>query len=115
MRKSKVLISRARALRLNYTDAENVLWYNLRNRRLNNYKFKRQIPIGNYIADFVCEEKRLIVEVDGGQHSECMSYDQKRTEFLRSERYQVLRFWNDEVLGQTEQVLEAILRALDGY
>jgi len=71
-------------------------------------KFKRQKPLGRYIADFVCEERKLIIELDGGQHAEQATYDTKRDDWLRSQGYVVLRFWNNEVMGELEGVLEKI-------
>jgi len=109
------LISRARQLRRDQTDAEKRLWYHLRARRLGGHKFRRQHPVGPYIADFYCEAARLVVEVDGGGHNEPGQrvYDQRRTEVLAGFGIRVVRFWNNEVLVQTEAVLEAILSALD--
>ena len=95
------------------TDAENRLWYFLRNRRLNGYKFVRELAIDCYIADFVCREKRIIVEIDGGQHMEAMEYDQRRTAFLEKKGYRVLRFWNNEVFTNVNGVLETILDLLE--
>lgn len=107
----EIVDDRARLLRKNATDAETLLWYRLRARRLG-YKFRRQHRILGYIADFSCFERRLIVELDGGQHLERVAYDACRTAKLERVGYRVLRFWNDEVLQQTEAVLEAILLAL---
>lgn len=109
----EVLQKRARYLRKTSTDTEKHLWYHIRGRRLGQYKFKRQVPIGNYIVDFVCSWKKLIVELDGGQHAETVHYDQKRTTFLESQGYKVLRFWNNEVLTETENVLDVILHELE--
>lgn len=103
---------RAKELRKNLTDAEKKLWYSLRNRRFLGCKFRRQHPVGNYIVDFVCIEKFLIIEIDGGQHLERQSEDAKRTRFLKAQGYQVLRFWNDEVLIKTDSVLEVIAQVL---
>ena len=83
---------RARALRQEMTDAENRIWYFLRNKRLNGYKFVREYVIGHYIADFVCRDQKLIVEIDGGQHMEAVEYDQKRTDYLAANGYRVIRF-----------------------
>lgn len=102
----------ANSLRKNQTDAESMLWYRLRNRGLNGYKFRRQVPIGPYIADFVCMEMRLVVELDGGQHAEQVTYDHEREGFLRSEGYVVVRYWNNEVLGNLDGVLETLTLAL---
>lgn len=101
----------ARDLRNNPTDAEQCLWYHLRGSRLNGIKFRRQQTIGRYIVDFVSMEYRVIVELDGGQHSQQIEYDENRTAFLNREGYRVLRFWNDDVLLKTDLVLEQILLA----
>ncbi len=101
-------LSNAKALRTNQTDAELRLWYHLRAHRFMDLKFKRQKPMGCYIVDFVCVERRLIIEIDGGQHAEQAEYDQRRDMWLRNEGYTVLRFWNNEVLQQLEGVLEQI-------
>ena len=103
---------RARSLRETPTDAESLLWYHLRDRRLANYKFRRQRPMGPYFADFACLEAKLIVELDGGQHVEAVVYDESRTRFMQDQGYRVLRFWNNEVLTQTDAVRERILQAL---
>lgn len=103
----------ARGLRKESTDAERKLWALLRNRALVGCKFRRQFPIDPYVADFVCVEKRLIVELDGGQHVEDAERDEKRTAFLKSRGYTVLRFWNDDVLLRTDDVLAEVLRSLD--
>ena len=106
-------IGRARELRREPTDAERALWRHLRRRQINGHKFRRQQAIGRFIVDFVCLEKRLVVEVDGGQHSEGQArYDDRRTSWLRSEGYRVLRFWNGDVLREPEGVFEVIRRAL---
>ena len=109
----KILRQRARALRNKSTDAENHLWKFLRCRFLSRYRFRRQVPIGNYIADFVCAYKRIIIELDGSQHVERQNYDNIRTEFLESLGYKVLRFWNHDVLTETESVLDVILNELN--
>ena len=100
----------AKQLRSNMTDAEHLLCRHLRAHRLLGVKFKRQQPLGNYIVDFVCFEAKVIVEVDGGQHLESEK-DGQRDAWLRGRGFEVLRFWNNEVLGQTEAVLERILEA----
>jgi very-short-patch-repair endonuclease len=105
-------IHRARELRNNLTDAERTLWRHLRLRQINGHKFRRQRPIGPYIVDFVCLEKRVVVEVDGGQHSEQIPYDEKRDAWLRAEGFAVLRFWDHEVLTQLDSVKQSIWRAL---
>jgi very-short-patch-repair endonuclease len=81
-------------------------------RQIGGNRFRRQQPLGGYIVDFVCLEKRLIVEVDGAQHSEQKTYEEKRTDWLRSQGFVVLRFWDDEVLKQLDDVKEAIWKAL---
>jgi very-short-patch-repair endonuclease len=86
----------SRQLRNQATEAEKKLWYHIRNKQLG-YKFRRQQPIGNYIADFVCLEQKLVVELDGGQHASQLEYDANRTEFLNNEEYRVFRAWNNEV------------------
>jgi very-short-patch-repair endonuclease len=102
----------ARKLRKEQTDAERRLWWQLRNRQLEGWKFRRQCPIGDYIADFVCIDARLIVELDGGQHSEQRQYDENRTRDLEKAGFVVLRFWNNDVLTNSEGVIEEILRML---
>ncbi|TCV80028.1 MULTISPECIES: endonuclease domain-containing protein [Methylomonas] len=98
----------ARALRKNQTDAEKLLWYRLRNRQLAGCKFRRQQVIGPYIADFLCLEPKLIIELDGGQHATQQDQDEQRTRFLESLGYRVLRFWNHDVIRDIESVLETI-------
>ncbi|MHA6205397.1 endonuclease domain-containing protein [Dyella soli] len=105
-------VDSARSLRAGQTDAEQWLWHHLRSRRLLGWKFRRQHEIGRYIADFVCPDAGLIVELDGGQHGEQMIYDERRTLELEAMGYRVLRFWNNDVLKNVEDVLEVILEAL---
>jgi very-short-patch-repair endonuclease len=95
------------------TDAERKLWQILRDRRFEQYKFRRQFPIGNYIVDFVCLSEKLIIEADGGQHDENRDADLARTRWLELNGYRVLRFWNREILAETEGVYICILRALN--
>ena len=95
---------RARTLRRQLTVAEESLWRRLRSRQTEGYRFRRQVPIGRFIADFVCHEARLIVEVDGGQHDPSSELEASRTRFLESEGYCVLRFWNNEVLDNPDGV-----------
>ena len=102
--------SLARQLRRNSTVAERRLWRYLRSRSLGTFKFVRQEPIGPYVVDFVCREKRLVVEVDGGQHAENRR-DAVRDRWLVEHRYRILRFWNNEVLGNIEGVWETIFAA----
>jgi very-short-patch-repair endonuclease len=106
------LISFAKEMRRDPTDAEYKLWFHLKRRSLNGYKFSRQIAIGSYIADFVCREQFLIVELDGEQHAE-NTYDDRRTQELNELGYSVLRFWNHEILHETEAVLDTILAVLE--
>ena len=105
--------SKAQLLRKNQTVTEKQLWRYLRNKQLAGFKFRRQHEVGVYIVDFVCPEKRLIVELDGGQHLEQFDYDLKRTGFLERKGYQVIRFWNNEVINELEMVLEEIIRKLE--
>jgi very-short-patch-repair endonuclease len=102
----------ASRLRKHLTDAEQHLWYRLRRRQIHDAHFRRQLPIGPYIADFACTKHRLIIELDGGQHQKAAEYDLARTRFIESRGYRVLRFWNNEVLHQTEGVLAVIASAI---
>jgi very-short-patch-repair endonuclease len=102
---------RARHLRKVATDAERALWYRLRSRNLGGYKFVRQEPIGPYTVDFICRERRLIAEVDGGQHAD-NPRDVIRDGWLADHNYRVLRFWNNDVLANLTGVLETIATAL---
>lgn len=104
--------SRAQRLRKSSTDAELKLWRELRNRQLQQFKFRRQHPIAGYIVDFVCLEKQLVIEVDGAQHAEHRAYDAARTAALGKAGYRVVRFWDNEVLLNTDGVMEAIYVAL---
>ena len=90
-----------------------MLWNILRRRQVSGYKFRRQAPIGPYIVDFLCLEIRLVIEVDGGQHSEQANYDACRTAWLESEGFKVIRFWNNEVLEETDSVRDAIWMAVE--
>lgn len=103
---------RARELRNGATVAEGHLWQRLRLKQLAGFKFRRQVPIAGYIADFLCPEAKLIVELDGGQHGDQIAYDEYRTRVLQASGYRVLRYWNNDALARTEEVLEDILRAL---
>jgi len=104
-------VRRARELRLGMTDAEQLLWYHLRGRRLSEWKFRRQHEIDRYIVDFVCADAGLIVELDGGQHADQMEEDEHRTRRLNKLDFRVLRFWNDDVLKNIDAMLEVILEA----
>jgi very-short-patch-repair endonuclease len=99
---------RAKALRKASTDAESLLWYRLRNRQLLDLKFRRQRPMGQYIADFACLEIGLVIELDGGQHAEQVARDEARAEEMKRLGFRTLRFWNNEVLNETEAVMEQI-------
>ena len=110
-------VTRARGLRRRQTEAERRLWSRLRARALDGWKFRRQHPVGPYVLDFVCEDARLAIEIDGGQHADRSEQDQDRTVALERHGYRVIRFWNNEVLDQTDAVLETIfaeLRSLSG-
>lgn len=106
--------TRARELRRNMTDAERVLWSVLRRKQLSGFRFRRQVQIGPYIADFVCPKMRLVIEVDGGQHSqeENALHDYLRTKFLEAHGYRVFRVWNDDVFRGPGDVAGAIYHAL---
>jgi very-short-patch-repair endonuclease len=106
------LTNKARSLRKNQTDVEQLLWKYLRNRQLFNYKFRRQFPIEPYVADFVCLELKLIIELDGGQHACRINYDDQRSLFLGQRGFKVIRFWNNDVIENTEGVLQAIHLAI---
>jgi len=112
IKSNSILKHRARYLRKTITEAEKRLWYFLRDRRLDGYKFSRQCVLEPYIVDFICREKQLILEIDGGQHANNFLYDEKRTLFLQMQGFQLLRFWNNDVLKNTEGVLESILKIL---
>ena len=103
---------RARALRKNMTDAERSIWQILRSLQIDGHRFRRQVPFGRYIADFVCHDARLIIEIDGGQHDRSSPAETKRTRFLEDQGYRILRFWNNEVLSNLEGVCAMIARAL---
>jgi very-short-patch-repair endonuclease len=105
---------RARALRMAQTEVQRRLWQGLRNREVNGAKFRRQHPLNSYIVDFVCLDSQLVIELDGSQHAEQprQQADQRRTEYLESLGYRVLRFWNEEVLDNIDGVLEHIAKFL---
>lgn len=102
------LIDRARSLRQNQTPAEICLWGHLRDRRIHDFKFRRQVTIGPYIVDFLCHEARLVVELDGSQHRDQAAYGMQRTRYLEKCGFHVLRYWNNEVMQNEEGVLEGI-------
>jgi len=103
-----------RRLRSNMTEAELRLWQQLRRKQLGNFKFRRQHPFGDFILDFVCLEAMLAIEVDGGQHAASVGSDGKRTEQLQRSGFRVLRFWNNDVLSDTDSVMQVIWNALQG-
>jgi adenine-specific DNA-methyltransferase len=113
MSMSHRLLTYAKGMRREPTEAEGKVWRQLRAHRFAEWKFKRQQPIGHYIVDFVCFEHRLIVEIDGGQHVEQRAYDDRRTHWLNTQGFTVLRFWNHDVLGDSQTVLDAIWQALE--
>ena len=105
MRELQARLTHAKSLRVNQTDAETKLWYQLRAHRLGGFKFKRQVRISTYIADFVCLDSKLVVELDGGQHLENPA-DLERDRVMNQQGYRVLRFWNDAVLQETNVFLK---------
>lgn len=105
--------SNARDLRRNLTSQERKLWRYLRSRRFGDFKFRRQHPVGSYILDFACCSARVVVELDGGQHDLAVAYDSRRTSWLESQGWTVLRFWNNEIDCNEEAVLEIILQELN--
>ena len=105
--------TRARRLRREQTEAEARLWFHLRNCRLDGVKFRRQLPLGPFVVDFCCMEVGLVIEVDGGQHSEREQADARRTRMLEEQGFRVVRFWNNEVLEQTEAVVEQIRMVIE--
>ena len=111
----KMTPSKARRLRRDQTAAEQQLWLRLRDRQLEGHKFRRQVPRGVFVVDFACLRRKLIVELDGGQHADPAqsAADRERTARLETEGYRVLRFWNDEVLTNMEGVLAQIAEALE--
>ncbi len=114
MKKSRELTAFARELRQKQTDSERALWGKLKNEQLEGVKFRRQQPIGPYIVDFAGFERKLVIEIDGGQHNEegLRERDEERTKWLGDRGYRVLRFLNNEVLTNVEGVLERIREAL---
>jgi len=102
----------ARALRNAMTETERSLWQDLRRGKIPGTRFRRQVPIGQYIADFACLRSRLIIELDGSQHVERADYDERRTKFLEAQNFRVLRFWNGAVSAEREAVLETIVWAV---
>jgi len=111
--RDSVAQGRARELRKHTTDAEQHLWHYLRRRQLSGYRFRRQVPICGYIADFACIEANLVIELDGGQHVDRRSYDEHRDHRIAGEGFRVLRFWDNDVFQETQAVLRVILAALE--
>jgi very-short-patch-repair endonuclease len=105
-------ILRARTLRSSMTDAERKLWFALRDRRFARFKFRRQVPVGPFIADFLCFQARLVVEVDGGQHAGSFQ-DRRRDRWLAANNFRMLRFWNNDVLSNLEGVLTLLAETLE--
>ncbi|MFO1520046.1 MAG: DUF559 domain-containing protein [bacterium] len=105
----------AKKLRKNSTDTESLLWRHLRAKRFEGFKWRRQEPVGKYIVDFICYEKRVIIECDGGQHLVEREKDRVREEWLGKRGYRMLRFWDHEILQDLEAVLEAIWKGLMGH
>lgn len=103
----KRLTGIARKLRSNATDAERLLWLHLRSSQLEGAKFTRQFPIGDFVVDFACRRLKLVIELDGGQHSESVA-DKARTETIEAHGYRAIRFWNNDVMGNTDGVLTRI-------
>jgi len=99
-------------LRSSPTDAEIRLWSRLRRKQRDGFRFRRQQPIGHYIVDFFCPAAKLVIEVDGGQHAALENDDARRTHWLEARGYRVVRFWNNDVLGNTDGVILAILESL---
>ncbi|MBS0569884.1 MAG: DUF559 domain-containing protein [Proteobacteria bacterium] len=106
------LLKFAKDMRRDATDAESSIWRQLRAHRFQGWKFKRQQTLGPYIVDFVCFDQKLVIEIDGGQHGDQASYDRDRTRWLEEQGFRVLRFWNNEVAMNLQDVLEAISTAL---
>ena len=113
-RRDRLVLRRSRLLRRNDTDAEARLWGELRDRRLGGWRWRRQVPVGLFIVDFLCVEARLVVELDGGQHADQIAYDARRTAYLNRLGLTVIRFWNAQVLTSRSGVCLSILQACGG-
>jgi very-short-patch-repair endonuclease len=111
----KASASTARRLRRNQTDAERILWFRLRDRRLGGWKFRRQCPIDRFVVDFFCADAHLIVELDGGQHAAQADADAQRTKILEAMGYLVLRYWNNDVMKNIDGVIEDISTTLEHH
>ena len=103
-----------RHLRSNLTDAEKRLWSKIRNKQIEGHRFRRQAPIGPYVVDFFCPKRKLVIELDGGQHATQMEADAERTAWLETKGYRVIRFWNNEVFENLDGVLQSIIETLKG-
>src|SRR5690242_8475076 len=112
--KSERTLNRARHLRREMSDEERILWMLLRDRRFAGFKFRRQVPLGDFVADFVCFERKLIVELDGSQHTEPeqAAFDAKRTQVLEAAGFRVIRIWTSDLFKERDGVFETILNAL---
>jgi len=108
-----MLKQNARRLRKQMTDAERALWFLLRRKQIDGHRFRKQVPIGKYIVDFACLDARLMIEVDGGQHSDAAAADRERDAWLKLQNFRVLRFWNNDVLSNQEGVMQVVLEALE--
>jgi very-short-patch-repair endonuclease len=108
-------VDTAKRLRRHQTDAERTLWFRLRDRRLDGWKFKRQVPVDRFVVDFLCADARLIIEVDGGQHATRIAQDDERTRALEATGYLIMRFWNNDVLSNTDGVVETIAATLNQF
>jgi very-short-patch-repair endonuclease len=114
MKQDSRAIGQARYLRREMTPAEVILWKHLRGRRFDEFKFRRQRPVGNYIVDFVCLNLKLILELDGESHLSKKDRDQERDAFLEAEGYRILRYWNNQVYDEIDSVLEDIYLVCHG-
>src|SRR5579862_8660753 len=109
--RDSVTQNRSRILRNQATDAERHLWQHLRRRQLGGYRFRRQVPIGRYIADFASLDAKLVIELDGSQHREHRTYDERRDRQIEAHGFRIIRFWDNQIFQETVAVLETILRA----
>ncbi len=103
----------ARQLRYNLTDTERFVWSRLRSRRFAGFKFRRQFPLGQYVVDFVCLAARVIIELDGGQHTLQREYDSERTRWLENDGYCVIRFWNHQIPDEWDQIEDCLWDKLE--
>ena len=104
----KILLDNAKNLRKNQTEAEKLLWKHLKAKQINGFKFRRQHPMGKFITDFICLEKKLVVELDGGQHVLNKEKDIERDKWFYNEGFEVLRIWNNEIFHNINGIMEAI-------